>query len=116
MAWIDRFRSFASKPLPERLSAQDTQEYLQPQPSYDPQYYLTYWQGNQLPGRFIHTQNPHIMWVSVKDKRVAYTSSPYAAQRSAASFNVNLSQQSSAQVIASWRAAWTAAAAQSGAH
>lgn len=110
-AWIDRFRSFASKPLPQRLSAQDTQEYVQPTPTFDPQYYLTYWAGNQLPGWFIHTQNPHIVWISVKDRRVLYTSSPDAAQRSKGSFNYNLSQQNSAQIQAQWSAAWKALAA-----
>jgi len=114
--WIDRWTTFVSKPLPQRLSAQDTNNYVQPQPTYDPQYYLTYWNGNQLPGMFIHTQNPHIVWVSVKDRRVLYTSSPDGAMRSAASFNYNLSQQNSAQVQATWSAAWKALAAQSAAH
>lgn len=115
-AWIQRFRQFASKPLPQRLSAQDTQEYLQPQPTYDPQYYLTYWEGNQMPGMFMHTANPHIQWISVKDRQVLYQSSPQAAQRTAGSFNYNLSQQNSAEVIATWRAAWSNLAAASGAH
>lgn len=109
-AWIDRFRQFTSKPLPQRLSAQDTNDYIQPQPTYDPQYYLTYWNGNQLPGMFIHTQNPWEVWVSVKDRQVLYTSSPSAAQRAGGSFNYNLSQEGSAQIIAQWRAAWTTAA------
>lgn len=111
-AWIDRFRAFTSQPLPQRLSAQDTRDYVQPQPAYDPQYYLTYWLGNQLPGMFIHIINPHQQWVSVKDKSVQYNSSPGAAQRAAGSFNYNLSQQSSAQVQAVWSAAWKAKAAQ----
>lgn len=111
-AWIDKFRTFVSRPLPQRLSAQDTNDYVQAQPTYDPQYYLTYWLGNQLPGMFIHIANPHEQWVAVKDKSVLYNSSPSAAQRSAASFNYNLSQQSSAQVQAIWSAAWKAKAAQ----
>ena len=109
--WITRWKTFVSKPLPQRLSAQDTTNYLQPQPHYDPQYYLTYWRGNQLPGQFIHVQNPFEVWVSVRDKRVLYTSSPYAAQRDKNSFNRNLSQDGSAQIVAQWRAAWQAAAA-----
>lgn len=117
MALIDKFREFASRPLPQRLSAQDTNEYIQPQPSWDPQQYLTYWTGNQLPGYFIHTANPIQMWTSVKDKQVLFQSSPYGAQRTSGSFNYNLSQQNSQQVIATWRTAWSnLAAAQSGAH
>lgn len=114
--WITRWKTFVSNPLPQRMSAQDTNNYVQPQPTYDPQYYLTYWQGNQMPGMFIHTQNPHIMWVSVKDRSVLYNSSPDGAQRTKGSFNYNLSQQNSAQVIATWRAAWSQLAAQSAAH
>ena len=111
-AWIDKFKTYVSLPLPQRLSAQDTTNYVQPQPTYDPQYYLTYWLGNQLPGLFIHTANPHEQWIAVKDRRVLYTSAPYAAQRPEGSFNYNLSQQNSAQIQAVWSAAWKAKAAQ----
>lgn len=106
-------RQYTSHPLPQRTThhTDDTRDFQQPTPHYDPQNYLTYWAGNQLPGRFIHTQNSHIMWVSVKDKRQLYQGSPYGAQRTAGSFNVVLSQQSSAEVVAQWRAAWQAAAA-----
>ena len=113
-AWIGRFRQFTSHPLQQRYThhADDTRDYVQPQPTYDPQYYLTYWKGNQLPGMFIHVANPHEQWVAVKDRRVLYTSSPQAAQRTQGSFNYNLSQQNSAQVQAVWSAAWKAKAAQ----
>ncbi len=106
MSIITRFRQFASRPLPQRMSAADTDEYIQPQPRLGANQYLTYWEGNQLPGLFIHTQNPHEVWISVKDKKLLYSGSPYGAQRTAGSFNVNLSQQGSAEVIAQWRATW----------
>lgn len=111
-AWIQRFREFTSKPFPQRLSNQDTRDYVQPQPTYDPQYYLTYWQGNQLPGQFIHNADPIQQWMSVNTRQVLYTSSPYAAQRTQGSFNYNLSQQNSAQVQAVWSQAWKQLAAQ----
>ena len=110
-AWLDKWKTFVSRPLPQRLSAQDTTNYVQPHPTYDPQYYLTYWMGNQLPGQFIHNADPIQQWMSVSTKQVLYTSSPYAAQRASGSFNYNLSQQSSAQVQAVWSAAWKAQAA-----
>lgn len=110
-AWLNKWKTFVSKPLPQRLSAQDTTNYVQQQPTYDPQYYLTYWNGNQLPGWFMHTNNPIQEWMSVSTRQVLYTSSPYAAQRTQGSFNYNLSQQSSAQVQAVWSAAWKAQAA-----
>lgn len=114
MSIIDRFRTFASRPLPQRLSAADTNEYQQPQPSLGPNQYLTYWVGNQLPGLFIHTADANMQWVSVKDGRVLATSSPYGAMRTGGSFNQNLSQQGSGEVVATWRAIWTAAAAKAG--
>ena len=111
-AWIDRFRQYASNPFPQRLSAQDTNEYVQPQPTYDPQYYLTYWNGNQLPGQFIHNNDPIQEWMSVSTRQILYTSSPQGAMRAAGSFNQNLSQQNSAQIMATWGAAWKQLAAQ----
>ena len=113
MSMIDKFRQFTSKPLPQRLSAQDTNDYIQPISALGPNtQYLNCWLGNQLPGQFMHIQNPYEVWVSVADRRVLYTSSPQAAQRANGSFNYNLSQETSAQIQAQWRAAWTAAASQ----
>ena len=108
---VQGWRAQTSHPLPQRYThhTDDTRDFRQPTPSYDPQYYLTYWVGNQLPGRFIQTQNHHEMWISVRDRRNLYTNSPYGAQRTQGSFNYNLSQQSSADIVAQWRAVWLAA-------
>ena len=105
---VTGWRPQTSHPLPQRTThhTDDTRDYIQPTPGFDPRYYLNYWNGNQLPGRFINVQNHHLMWVSVKDKRTLYTNSPYAAQRTKGSFNANLSQQSSADIVALWRAVW----------
>lgn len=118
MSVITKFRQFRSHPLPQRYThnSDDTTEYLQPQPKLGLGIvgnYLTFWMGNQLPGQTIHTQNPHETWVSVKDKRQRDQNSPYGALRKAGSFNVNLSQQTSEQIMAQWRAAWQQQAAQS---
>jgi len=112
MAIIDRFRHFASKPFPQRLSAQDSQEYIQPQPRLGPVApYLTYWSGNQMPGSFIHTANPIQFWNSVKTHEVLWQNSPYAAQRTGGQFNQVAGVGSSAQIVATWRLAWQTARA-----
>ena len=112
MSVITRFRQFRSQPLPQRMAEADTNEYQQPQPRLGPNQFLTYWMGNQLPGQFIHTQNPHEVWIAVKDKKMAQQSAPGAALRRGGSFNYNLSQQTGEQIIASWRDAWRTAAQQ----
>ncbi len=112
MSIITRFRTFASKPFPQRLSAQDSQEYQQPMPALGPLApYLTYWKGNQLPGSFIHTADPIQFWSSVQTKAVLYNSSPYAAQRTGGQFNKVAGVESSAQIVAQWRLAWQQAKA-----
>ncbi len=112
MSVITKFREFRSHALPEQVShhVDGTREYIQPQPRLGPNQYLTYWGGNQLPGQFIHTMNPHEVWVAVKDKYTRYQNSPQGALRQAGSFNVNMSQENSAQVAAMWRQAWKNAA------
>lgn len=92
-----RLGAFPSAPWPQRLSAQDTRTYRQPLfQSHDN--YLTFWQGNQLPGMFMHTApTAYIPYSSQEDLR---------PRLAGGSFGPVMTQLQTAQLVADWRAAW----------
>lgn len=93
-----RLQSFPSDPLPQRLSARDTNPYRQPEPATSDNY-LTFWNGNQLPGSFMHV-TPHAAWISVSSQ------DDTTPQFTGGSFGQVLTQLQSAQLVANWRNMW----------
>lgn len=88
--------------LPQRLSAQDTSNYIQASPVYPPALnYMTFWRGNQIPSAAI--MDAALM------RNIQVSSQDYQApQRSGGNFNYNLGQLPSVTLIAQMRQAWIA--------
>lgn len=99
-----RMRVFASKPFPQRLSAQDTLEWFEGRPALSDNY-MSFWSGNQLPGTHVITP-PHAYYVNVSSQ---YDTQPV---RPGGIFSQQLGQLNSADLIARWRAAWANARGQ----
>lgn len=93
-------------PLPQRLSAQDTNSYVQPTPAAIPRY-MTFWKGNQLPPpTLLNAPFMRYILVSSQDNKVP--------QRTGGTFGRNLGQLSSTQLVARMHAAWNNRAANIG--
>lgn len=92
-------QSFPSSPFPQRLSAQDTRAYRQPGPQSH-ENYLTFWNGNQLPGAYLHVV-PHVNIVPVQSQ------TDLAPRLAGGSFGRVLTPLQSANLIATWRATFS---------
>ena len=103
MRWIpfgarQKQHNIYSQPFPQRLSAADTNQYVQPTPIHG-EPFLTFWAGNQVPAPFIATQaHPQYLLISSQELREPV--------RSGGSFNVVLGQLSTGRLVARMRAAW----------
>lgn len=96
-------------PLPQRLEGNDANNYRQPIPPASGNF-LTFWDGNQLPGSFMHIPNDgHAQYLVYKSQD--FVQPQYNTQ---ASFGQNLSQVNAAQLLANWRTMWQSASARYG--
>lgn len=100
-------QSYPSAPLPERLSAEDTNSYLEPLPRASGNY-LTFWVGNQLPGSYMHL-TPHTQYLVYKTQDFVQPQ-----LNTQASFGQNLSTVNAAQLLANWRTMWQSASGRYG--
>jgi hypothetical protein len=98
---------YPSAPFPQRLSAEDTRTYRQPIPPASGNF-LTFWDGNQLPGSYMHL-TAHTQYLVYKTQD--FVQPQYNTQ---ASFGENLSQVPAAQLLANWRSMWQSASGRYG--
>ena len=92
------FYALPSDPLPQRLSARDTNRYRQPAPPTSDNY-LAFWDGNQLPGSYMHV-TAHTAWIAVRSQ------DDLAPQYRGGSFGQVITQLQGAQLVAQWRSMW----------
>ena len=92
-----RVHTLPSGPLPQRLSATDTNAWVEPTPASSDNY-LTFWAGNQLPGSYMHV-TPHTAWVEVSSQ--SDLTPQFNGQ-----FGPVMGQLQSAQLVARWRSLW----------
>lgn len=102
-----RLQTFPSAPLPQRLSAQDTDTYVQPIPHTSGNY-QTFWTGNQLPGSYMHI-TPHTQYI-------VYRTQDFVQPQlnTQASFGRNVGTLNTASILANWRTVWASASARYG--
>lgn len=95
-------QQMAYGPLPQRLSAQDTSNYIQASPVFPPNLnYMTFWRGNQIP--------PPMITDAALMRNIKVSSQEYQApQRRGGSFNYQLGQLPSVSLVAQMRQAWVA--------
>lgn len=94
-------------PLPQRLEGNDLTNYRQPIPPASGNF-LTFWDGNQLPGSFMH--------LTAHTQYLVYRSQDFVQPQfnTQASFGTNLSQVNAAQLLANWRTMWQSASGRYG--
>ena len=93
-----RLRQLPSNPLPQRLSARDTNAWREPTPPTSDSY-LTFWTGNQIPGPFMHI-TPHAAYIAVRSQ------DDVQPQLRGGNFGSVLGQLGSAQLVTNWRLMW----------
>jgi hypothetical protein len=93
-----RLMELPSNPLPQRMSARDTNAWREPKPS-SVENYLTFWNGNQLPGSYMHTV-PHAAWIAVSSQ------DDLQPQYRGGGFGTVMSQLQTAQFIGNWHNFW----------
>lgn len=87
-----------SYPLPQRQSAADTNAWREPTPPSGDNY-LTFWNGNQIPGPFMHIQ-PHVAYIAVSSQ------ADLTPQYRNGAFGKVLGQLEAARLIMGWRLMW----------
>jgi hypothetical protein len=100
-----RMQTYA--PLPQRLIGNDATNYRQAIPPASGNF-LTFWDGNQLPGSFMHL-TAHTQYLVYRTQD--FVQPQYNTQ---ASFGSNLSQIPAAQLLANWRTMWASASGRYG--
>ena len=102
-----KLQSYPSHPWPQRLSAEDTNAYVQPIPPASGNF-LTFWDGNQLPGSYMH--------LTAHTQYLVYKTQDFVQPQlnTQASFGSNLSQIPAAQLLANWRTMWSSASGRYG--
>ena len=96
-------------PFPQRLEGNDANNYRQPIPPASGNF-LTFWDGNQLPGTYMHIPpDGHAQYLVYRSQD--FVQPQFNTQ---ASFGTNLSQVNAAQLLANWRTMWQSASARYG--
>lgn len=94
-------QSLPSTGFPVRLQVPDTLAWREPVPPASGNY-QTFWQGNQLPGSYMHV-TPHAAWIHVSSQ------DDLQPQYRGGAFGQVMGQLQTAQLIANWRTALSGA-------
>lgn len=111
MGAIAKLGQLISRPLPQRMSYQDTTNYAAQLPAVPWEMnlapYQTYWMGNQLPGTFIHTQ-AHANLVNVRSPGLLMPNF-----QGAGTYGQVMGQVATTSLVARWHQLWQLASARS---